>query len=325
MPIRIPRAAGAAAVAFLAIASSAAASPKTNGVDLRVVAGDGTELANLIQYTSTTRIPTDKHAKCFGPGTRGSGDPFTLRGATALGAIRDAMPVAPGLRPLSITDHFLDSFGPGICAIGGLQPPSTGYWDLRVNHADSTIGGGQPVADGDEVLWWEASNYPPGDELALDVPAGATPGLPVQVTVLGYDVDTGVSHPEQGASVDFAALPTDANGHTDVTFPTPGTAGVQARRSGDIPTTTYQVCVKANADHCPAAFGREIHGSRRGDHVATTPGDDFIDAAGGEDTVNIRKGGRDIVGCGGGSDRVVATKGDHDDKIGKSCEKVIRR
>ncbi len=324
MPIRIPRAVGVlAAVALLTSASTASA--KTKSADLRVVASDGTELANLIQYTSTARIPTDKHARCFGPGTGGSGNPFTLQGATALGAVRDAMPAAPGLRPLSVSDHYLDTIGPAVCAIGGLQPPSSGYWDLRVNHADSTVGGGQAVHAGDQVLWWETPTYPPGDELRLDLPVGARPNVPVQVTVFGYDATTGKKHPVQGATVDFAALPTDANGQTNVLFTAEGSAKVQARLAGDVPTTAYRVCVKNNVSTCPAAFGRKIHGSRRDDRIATTPGDDTIDAAGGDDTVNIRKGGDDAVQCGGGKDRVIARPGDHGDKIGDSCERVIRR
>jgi len=328
MPIRIVRAVGVlAAFALLATASTSAASPQTTGADLRVVASDGTELANLIQYTSTTRIPTDKHAKCFGQGTGGSGDPFTLKGATALGVVRDAMPAAPGLRPLSISDHFLDSFGPGVCSIGGHEPDAQagGYWDLRVNHADSSVGGGQKIAEGDSVLWWETPSYPPGDELALDVPPSAQPDVPVQVTVSGYDATTGEPHPVQGATVDFGTAPTDANGHTNLLFTAPGTGAVQARDGADVPSPSYAVCVKVNVLHCPVAFGRTIHGSPAADRIVTTPGDDAIDAGGGDDTVNIRPGGADSVDCGGGHDRVITRLGDHDDEIANSCEKVIRR
>ncbi len=319
------RAAGAIAVAVSLACAAGASASKTVPVDLRVVASHGNELANVVQYTTTTSVPTDKHANCFGPGSGGSGHPFKLKGPTALGAVADAVSGAPGLRPLSITDHFLDSFGPGICGIGGHETTANAYWDLRVDHVDSQVGGGQAVARDDSILWWESPDFPPADELGLKISPQAAPNDPMQVKVSAFDPDTGERSPVAGATVDFASAPTDADGHTLVTYPASGNAGVRARLAGAIPTATYEVCVKANPSNCPKAFGRSIHGSGRPDHIKGTPGSDQIDAAAGDDRVDIRRGGKDIVDCGPGKDVVITHGGKGHDRIGASCEKVSRR
>ena len=82
----------------------------------------GKTLAELRQYTGTAS-DQDRPGmpNCFGQGTGGSGDRVAVEGATALGAVRDALGSVPALRPLSVTDAFADQgFGLGVCGIGGL-------------------------------------------------------------------------------------------------------------------------------------------------------------------------------------------------------------
>ena len=70
-------------------------------------------------------------ADCFGPGTGGAGAEVTLQGPTALGAVWSTRPrPTRDLRPIWVTDAF--SFGLGLCAIGGKEPPSSGFWYLKV-------------------------------------------------------------------------------------------------------------------------------------------------------------------------------------------------
>ena len=98
-------------------------------VDLRVVAPTGAGLADQIQHTGTTKIKTDRRADCFGEENAGSGKRVKVRRATALGAVADALPVEPRLRPLSVTDAFAE-FGLGVCGIGGydFESDDTSFW-----------------------------------------------------------------------------------------------------------------------------------------------------------------------------------------------------
>ena len=96
------------------------AAASTKGADLRVVNTAGKTLAEFRQYTGPTTVKTRPGANCFGQGTGGSGDRVTMAGATALGIVRDALGADHALRPLSVTDAFVDDgFGLGVCGIGG--------------------------------------------------------------------------------------------------------------------------------------------------------------------------------------------------------------
>ena len=68
-----------------------------------------------------------------------------------------------------------------------------------------------------------------------------------------------------------------------------------------------------------------IFGSGQGDHIRGTRGWDAINAGRGPDVVDLRNGGRDRVACGGGHDKVIVKRGDHDDRIAPSCERVVKR
>jgi hypothetical protein len=319
----LPRVAVGCALAIV-LALPATASARSVGANLRVEATNGKILADVTQYTSPATVRTDPKARCFGAGTGGSGDRVKVPNPTALGLVADALSHVRALRPLSLTDHF--AFGLGVCGIGGLAPKNSNqFWYLKKNHVGSQKGGDKTrVGAGDDVLWYLAPGFPPGDELVLRLPARAQPKTPVRATVLGYS-DKGARTPVAGAKLRFAHGPTDSNGHATLEFPKAGTERVQATGDGDIPSNVATVCVRSDLGRCPAHRGRKIFGSPGADRIATTAGPDAVKAGAGADRISLRRGGADRVACGPGRDVVIADRGDRDDEIGASCEKVLRK
>ena len=283
---------------FAVPAVSAAAVP----VDLRVVDTDGFTMAQQTQFTDTVTVRTSPEADCFGP-PGGSGAERTLNGPTALGAVWDASQADADLRPIWLTDQF--GFGLGLCAIGGKVPPSSGFWYLKVNHVGSQVGGDQAaVGGGDDILWYLAPNFPPGDELELIGPELARPGEPFQVQVFSY-TDTGDRSPAAGALVAGSFEPTDANGFTTVTPTSEGTSALQATRGVDIPSNILGVTVDAELDPCAAPVADEIVGSGKRDRISGTASPESITARGGGDRVDSAGGCADEVDCGSGKDRAI--------------------
>ncbi len=321
---------GSAAVVIISLLLPSAALAATKGVDLRVVNSAGKALTEQRQYTGTVRIKTDPQANCFGQGTGGSGDRVRVKRATALGAVRDALAWDRDLRPLSVTDAFLDDgFGLGVCGIGGFESQGSSFWYLKRDHVGSQVSGSQlRVHAGEDVLWYLAPSFPPPPELRLKAPARAKPDVPYQVTVYSY-ADNGTRSAAAGATVTGAAAPTGAGGHTMVTSTETGIDRLRATRGQDIPSNRVKVCVRASLPHCSQAHGKRIIGSRRRDEIKGTRGWDAIKARGGDDRVSIRlslrPGGHDRVNCGGGRDKVVVRRGDHNDRIAPSCERVVKR
>jgi Ca2+-binding RTX toxin-like protein len=318
-----------AATALIAFAGPAAA--QTVPSDLRVVASDGQELTDVRQYVGKTVVPTSPDADCFGPGNKGSGNKVTQVGPDALSVVVEASAVKERLRPLLITDAFLDDgFGLGLCAVGGYEAPPTGFWVLKVNHRFSNLGGSLVTVGPDtETLWYLTLSFPPGNELALSAPPRAQPGVPVRVQVLSYD-DDGAPSAATGATVLGASAPgvVDSSGGATLTFSQPGQYVLSATRAGDIPSQSLTVCVASSLDQCPDTRGREILGTDGPDNLVGTLGPDQIRPRGGNDNIKGRRGddlivsrggGADKVKCGGGNDVVEADK---KDRFGKSCEKV---
>jgi hypothetical protein len=297
----------------------------TKGVALRVIDSAGHTLAEHQQYTGSVRIKTDPDADCFGQGTGGSGDRVPVAGATALGAVSDALRWDGDLRPLSVTDTFVDDgFGLGVCGIGGVESQGSSFWYLKADHVGAQVSGSQlTLHRGERILWYLTPSYPPPAELELRAPARAEPGVPYEVTAFSYG-DDGTRTAAVGASVDGADQPTDAAGHTMVTSASAGSDVLRATHGPDIPSNHVKVCVNADASACPVGHGKRIYGSHAADRVHGTRGVDIVKVGPGDDRVNIRGGGADRVSCGGGADRVIAHRGDHDDQIASSCERVIR-
>jgi hypothetical protein len=326
MPItRFFRPLGAfAIVGALSLTCAAGARAATKGVDLRVAGTSGQTLAEWRQFTGPVKVGTDPDAECFGEGNGGSGDRASVPGKTPLGAVRDAADHDRGLRPLSITDAFVDDgFGLGVCGIGGFEAAGSAYWTLKVDHADPQMSGSLVnLRPGDDVLWYLTPSFPPPPELALKAPPRAEPGVPFEVKVRQYS-DTGETEPAGNASVTGALAPTLMDGRTMVTLAE--TRALRATRGGDIPSNRVRVCVSSDASDCPAKHGRRIVGSDRADRIRDTKGWDRIAARGGDDRVDIRSGGHDRVSCGGGEDVVVRSAGDGNDQIAASCEEVVKR
>lgn len=288
---------------FVAPAASAAPVP----VDLRVVDTDGFTMTQQTQFTDTVTVKTSPEADCFGP-PGGSGAEKTLHGPTALGAVWDASAADADLRPILLTDQF--SFGLGLCAIGGKEPTSSGFWYLKINHVGSEVGGDQAaVGSGDEVLWYLAPNFPPGDELELVGPSVAQPGTPFEVRVFAYTED-GTMSPAAGALVAGAFEPTDANGTTTITPAAEGSFSIQATRGVDIPSNVLDVTVDEELDPCAAQAGNEIVGSRKRDKIKGTDEPETITARGGDDRIRSVGGCADVIDCGSGRDKATVDASD---------------
>jgi hypothetical protein len=227
---------------------------------------------------------------------------------------------------VSVSDHFLDQFGPALCGVGKSVASGNSFWDLIVNHQESQIGGGQKIRSGDDVLWYLSPSFPAGPELELRLPSIVPAAGAYQATVYQYDAATGDRTPAAGVSVSSAAAPTDASGHTTVTLVGAAgtTQGIGASRDADQAIPDLQrVCI-GTAETCPKVRN-QIFGSRKDDQIKGTGKGDAVSAGAGDDRVNLISGGSDAVNCGDGKDTVVRLKSDHDDEIRSNCEKVVKR
>lgn len=240
MPRLIPfRLAAACALALTLLLSTAAlAAAKGTPAGLRVVAGQKV-LADRDLRTGTTTVPTSPRADCFGAESVGSGKGVRVAGATPLGLLAQAARSTRSLRPLLVTDAF--SFGLGLCAVGGLEPRGEGFWQLRVNHKSSSVGGDAvKLKRGDQVLWYLTAGFPSPDELWLKAPKRVRPGRSFRVRVFAYD-EKGKRKPAAGVKVSGAARRTNGNGLTTVTLGRP--VRLIARNGTDVPSNRAPVCV----------------------------------------------------------------------------------
>ena len=242
MPRLVPfrPAAACALVIAIVLSSVAVAAAKGPVAELRVVGSGGKVLVEKSFGAGSTSVKASPSAKCFGPGTGGSGKTIALEGPTALGMLVQASKFTAALRPLSVTDHFLSEFGLGLCGIGGLEAHGMNSWYFKVNHRAPSVGAeAVKVNAGDEVLFAYGA-YPYPDELALSAPAKVQAGVPFTVRVFAYDAK-GKKKPAAGATVTGASGPTDAQGKAQVTLAAP--AGLVARLGKDTPSGRVPVCV----------------------------------------------------------------------------------
>jgi hypothetical protein len=312
-------------VALAALAASAAAS--TKWADLRVVTHTGRTLAEFRQYTGSTTVRSSAKGDCFG--SPSTDKRYRMDGANALGIVKDALSSDKALRPLVLTDAFVDDgFGLGVCTIGGFTTVGSSYWDLVVNHVTSSTGAGLvPVHNGDEILWYlTAGNEPQSGprELALKAPSQVSPGKSFTVKSTRY-TSAGKASPAAGVTVtaDGKSIGKTGSGG-ELTATLPGSATLEADgTASDVPSNRVRVCV--GSARCPGAHGKVIYGSGHADRIKGTHGPDRITARGGSDVVNLRSGGKDRVNCGGGRDEVILDSGDRNDHIAASCERVKRR
>jgi hypothetical protein len=239
--IALPRLAAACALAItVLLCAVAVASAKGVSADLRVVGAGGKALAEETLQTGTTKVPTSPKATCLGKGTGGSGRSVTVRGATALGLLAQGAKSTASLRPLLVTDAFLGEFGLGICGVSGTNSTAKKSWYLKVNHKNPELGGESvKLKKGDEVLWALAP-FPYPNELALEAPPEATPGVPFEVQVYSFN-DKGKRKPAVGVTVSGASAPTAADGKATVVLSAPTT--LVATHGKEIPSNGAAVCV----------------------------------------------------------------------------------
>ena len=246
VPFRLAALCALALISMLSLAATAAA--KGPVANLRVVGKAGKVLdEDSFGVGGQVSIVPSPKATCFGGGTGGSGKKLTLKGATALGMLARAAQFTASLKPLLVTDHFIDEFGLGICGVGGTAATSKSSWYLKVNHKSPPVGGEKvKLHGGDEVLWAYGA-YPFPDELVLSAPAEAQANVPFVVTVFAYD-EKGKKSPASGALVSGASGPTDSAGHATVTLAAP--ASLTAKLGKDTPSSPAPVCVDGK---CPTA------------------------------------------------------------------------
>jgi hypothetical protein len=319
----------AAAIVIVLVAAGSAAA-QTKWADLRVVTHTGRTLAEFRQYTGPVTVRASRKADCFGADNPSSGKSYRLDSANALGILKDATASDRALRPLLISDAFVDDgFGLGVCSIGGFDTVDFSYWYLAVNRVGASTGANQTtLRNGDKVLWYLTSGNETGlpKELSLSGPASAKPGQPFTVRAIRFAGD-GKSSPAAGVTVTADGTPVGRTGPDgELTATLPASATLQAKGTrNDVPSNRVRVCVSADSSRCPDAHGKRIYGSEHGDRIKGTRGPDRIRARGGADVVNLRSGGKDRVSCGGGSDEVILDRGDRNDHIASSCERVRRR
>jgi hypothetical protein len=235
-PFRLAAACTLALVLSLTLAAGAAA--KGVFAELRVVGKRSQVLAEQdVRTGPAISVKTSPKATCFGKGTGGSGKPASIQPNTAMGVLAQAAKSNSALRPLGISDSF--SFGLALCGVGKSLATGGLSWYLKVNHKGAqTSGDHVKLRPNDEVLW-ALEPYPYPDELALEAPGLATPGVPFTVHVFSYD-EKGKRKPVAGASVTGAAAPTGADGATTVTLNQMG--GLVATHGKDIPSPVVDVC-----------------------------------------------------------------------------------
>jgi hypothetical protein len=231
--------------AALAVTASASATTAT----LRVVGKGNVVLSEGLVKSSNIKVKAAQSASCFGPGTGGSGQSYPLKGNTALGLLANGAKTIKQLAPVSITDHFIDELGLGLCGVGksSVKRGSEESWYLKINHKGASVGGEKAkIKAGDEVLWDLAPSYPYPEELVLSAPQQATAGVPFAVHVFAYN-EKGKHKPMKGATVTGATGPTDANGMVMVTLTEPTL--ISAAIGDAIPSAAEPVCF---ASKCPA-------------------------------------------------------------------------
>jgi hypothetical protein len=231
IPFRLGAACGLALILLLAMTASASA--KSVRANLLVIGKNNKVLAEKTITSGAVGIPTSKSATCFGAGTGGSGKTYKTNAPTALGLLSQAAKGTKALKPLSITDAFVDEFGLGICGVGGSKSTSKLSWYLKVNHKNPNKGGEQvKLKNGDQVLW-ALAGFPYPNQLSLTVPPNVEVGVPFTVKVFSYD-DKGKKKPVAGAKVTGAAKTTGSDGSTSVTLSKPKL--LRATHGKDLPS-----------------------------------------------------------------------------------------
>jgi hypothetical protein len=261
------------------------------------------------------------------PPCNGSGDPGSIDGPTALGALIQGADYTRPLRPVQISDEF--DFGPFVCGVGGFSSASA-FWLYKVDHVAPEVGADQfPItSSGHEVLWYlsdSATGANTGNELFLSVGQKVVKtDTPVEVTVLEYDA-TGQSTPAAGVQIIGGGNPvTDAAGHATVSFDQTGRQFIRGARGIDIPTDGVRLCAWLESEtECETFIAGRVVGTHEDDRISGTDEPDRIIGRDGDDRLTSRGDDEaDAVRCGPGED---VARVDRIDRVARNCETVRRR
>jgi hypothetical protein len=327
MPIRVLLTLAGCACLFAGLATPSA-SAKTALAELRVEGPTGTLDPGTWYVTGTEKIRKSR------PGDACVRDHGKLRfpGPTALGIAQTGSEHRKALRQVRVR---LDEAGPFVCEIGSIlgrpfgDPDGFSGWLYSL---DFVSGATSPdlatLGRGDRVLWVFADfSVDPGEQVnsgsALElkgVPARSDGSFEVEVAAHLFD---GSTDPAEGATIEGASEVNElGDGRYEVIVPD-GKTTLTATRTFDIPSNHPTTCVSDQPKACPRTHGRRIFGSTKGDRLKGTKGWDKIVSGGGDDVIKLRNGGRDRVNCGAGNhDKVKVKRGDDDDRIARSCERV---
>ena len=220
------------------------ADAKPKWADIRVVSHSGATLAEHRQYSDDVKVRTSADADCFGPSNPSTGETYRLKEPSVLGTLIEAAKYDGDLKPLMITDAFVEEgFGFGVCDMGGLETEGFSYWYSAVDGVGSTTGPDLiPVSNGDDHLWYLTTGAEPGfpAELRLKAPGRALVGEPFTVKVTRVRPD-GSKEPAVGVAV--GGTETDASGEAEIT--PEDSNGLELRALGepdDVPSAIVDVC-----------------------------------------------------------------------------------
>jgi hypothetical protein len=323
-PRRLALPAAIAALALLAVTAPAAA--KTVLAELRVEGPSGTLDPGTWYATGPERIRRS-----------GAGDECVRRegrirvpGATAMGLPQTASESNPALRQVRIRR---DEAGLFVCEIASVlgrpftDPDGFSGWTYWQDYVAGTASADRAaLRRGDRILWvysdfGTTTPLNQGDALELRRVEPRTTDGELEVRVVAHSFD-GEASPAVGVTIEGASGVTElGNGRYRLTVGK-GFRTLQATRELDIPSQPIETCFRAAPAQCPRAHGRTIVGSPLGDFLPGTRGWDEIDAGRGRDRVEIASGGRDRVRCGPGADTVVRKRGDRNDDLHRSCERI---
>jgi len=286
------------------LVAAPAAEAKSKYADVRVVTNGGVTLADHRQYTEKVEVDASRKADCFGDMNPSSNKDYKLSEPNVLGALIDSSQRDSDLKPLLITDAFVDDgFGFGVCDIGGVETSGFSYWYSSVNGVGASTGPDLiPVHNGDENLWYLTTGNEAGfpAELSVDAPTAVLTNEPFTVIVSRTLAD-GFTEPAEGVSV--GGETTGSDGTAELTAEDGTTKLVATGGPDDVFSRAVKVCAAATLAACPESFGLRIYGSSGDDRIRSTFGDD-------------------VVKCGRGDDVVVNAQ--RDDRISANCEKVKR-
>jgi hypothetical protein len=322
-----------AALATACLLAPSSAGAKTNLVELRVEGAQKTIEPGAWYAVTSQRI---KRATAADECVPRSGATL-FQGVNALTALGSAEDANSAVRPVRYRGTDL---GPQVCQIKnrksfGHYPNASGgflYW------VDYVSGFSSPdvasLENGQSLLWYEAifPSDPPqvgqpvrNIDLVLELrgvpPRDADGEFVARVVEHGFD---GTPSPVSDATIVGAeSVNPIGEGRYEVTVGN-GASVLYADHQPDVRSNQVETCSRAKLAACPKAHGRTIYGSDRADDLKGTRGFDEIAAGGGDDALDLRKGGRDRANCGAGDDVVRLRRGDGDDRIRGNCERVRR-